>query len=113
MAEVESHIMAVPEHVPEPSVSEIPTTNDDNKRPNEEEEATESTERATKRRRGKRGPRQKRYKKKDLDPTSPLGVLEYEIKELLSQHNLTEDDVKMTCQEFLMIKKFSVNIMIE
>ncbi|KAK6886036.1 tRNA (uracil(54)-C(5))-methyltransferase [Candida tropicalis] len=94
MAEVESHIMAVPEHVPEPSVSEIPTTNDDNKRPNEEEEATESTERATKRRRGKRGPRQKRYKKKDLDPTSPLGVLEYEIKELLSQHNLTEDDVK-------------------
>ncbi|RCK56298.1 tRNA (uracil(54)-C(5))-methyltransferase [Candida viswanathii] len=90
MAEVETNIkMAVPERVPEP-IAEL--KHDDNKRPNEEP-ADPSNAPATKRRRGKRGPRQKRYKKKDIDPTSPLGVLGYEIQELLSQHGLTEQDI--------------------
>lgn len=100
MAEVQSKIMAVPENMVSESVTEITNTTttttatfDDNKRPNNDEES-ESTQPASKRRRGKRGPRQKRYKKKDLDPTSPLGVLEFEIKELLSEHNLTEEDIE-------------------
>ncbi|EGV64410.1 hypothetical protein CANTEDRAFT_114235 [Yamadazyma tenuis ATCC 10573] len=34
-----------------------------------------------------------RYKVKSVDKTSPLGVLEYEIQQLLDAHNLTKDDV--------------------
>lgn len=43
-------------------------------------------------RRGRRS-RLRRYKNKDIDETSPLGVLQLEIKELLEKHNLTKEDV--------------------
>lgn len=36
----------------------------------------------------------KRYKAKKVDPTSPLGILQLEIDELLAQHNLKRDDVQ-------------------
>ena len=35
----------------------------------------------------------KKYKHKRIDSTSPFGVLEYEIRELCKEHNLTLDDV--------------------
>ncbi|KAG7662415.1 TRM2 [[Candida] subhashii] len=35
----------------------------------------------------------RKYKAKEVDPTAPLGVLQYEIKEILHEHNLSEDDI--------------------
>lgn len=35
----------------------------------------------------------KKYKHKRIDPTSPFGVLEYEIKELCEEYNLTLDEI--------------------
>ena len=35
----------------------------------------------------------KKYKNKRIDPTSPYGVLEYEIKELCEKHDLTLEDI--------------------
>lgn len=35
----------------------------------------------------------RKYKAKEVDPTSPMGVLQYEIKELLQQHGLEEESI--------------------
>lgn len=35
----------------------------------------------------------RKYKAKEVDPTAPLGVLQFEIKELLHIHDLTENDI--------------------
>ncbi|QLL33774.1 hypothetical protein HG536_0F00990 [Torulaspora globosa] len=39
-------------------------------------------------------PKLKKYKAKKVDPTSPSGVLQFEINDLLVEHALTEDHVK-------------------
>lgn len=35
----------------------------------------------------------RKYKAKDVDPTSPMGVLQFEVKEILSRKSLTEDQI--------------------
>ncbi|KAK6201337.1 tRNA(m5U54)methyltransferase [Scheffersomyces amazonensis] len=35
----------------------------------------------------------RKYKAKDVDPTAPLGVLQFEIDEILSNHQLTREDI--------------------
>ena len=62
---------------------------EDKKRPIEDQCDGNSSKRP---RRGRRS-RLRRYKNKDIDETSPLGVLQLEIKELLEKHNLTKEDV--------------------
>ncbi|CAI5757655.1 unnamed protein product [Candida verbasci] len=42
----------------------------------------------------KRISRKYKSKKKAIDPTSPQGVLEFEIDDLLKEHNLTREDVR-------------------
>lgn len=39
-------------------------------------------------------PKLKKYKAKKADPTSPSGVLQFEIKDLLAEHALSEEQVK-------------------
>lgn len=43
----------------------------------------------------------RKYKVKDAEPTSPMGVLQFEIKELLHHYNLTEQDVSNDMSEIL------------
>lgn len=38
-------------------------------------------------------PIKRKYKVKDVDPTSPMGVLQFEVKEILSSQNLTEEQI--------------------
>lgn len=43
----------------------------------------------------------KKYKSKDVDPTAPMGVLRYEIKEILQENNLMEEDIQNDMREIL------------
>lgn len=43
----------------------------------------------------------KKYKAKDVDPTLPMGVLQFEIKEILADLGLTEDHIKNDLREIL------------
>ncbi|OBA24275.1 S-adenosyl-L-methionine-dependent methyltransferase [Metschnikowia bicuspidata var. bicuspidata NRRL YB-4993] len=43
----------------------------------------------------------RKYKSKDVDPTSPMGVLQHEIKEILRDHNLSEEDIQNDLKELL------------
>lgn len=43
----------------------------------------------------------KKYKTKDVDPTAPMGVLQYEIKEILQENNLVEEDIQNDMREIL------------
>ncbi|KAI5962819.1 TRM2 [Candida theae] len=57
--------------------------------PPAEEEQPQKKVLRTRRKRNKT----KKYKNKRIDPTSPFGVLEYEIRELCEEHQLSLDDV--------------------
>lgn len=43
----------------------------------------------------------RKYKAKDVDPTAPMGVLQYEIKQILEEHNLAEDQISNDMKELL------------
>lgn len=43
----------------------------------------------------------RKYKAKDVDPTAPMGVLQYEIKELLQENDLTEELIANDMKELL------------
>lgn len=43
----------------------------------------------------------RKYKVKDVDPTAPQGVLQYEITEILQTHNLQQDQVANDMKELL------------
>lgn len=43
----------------------------------------------------------RRYRPKPVDPTAPMGVLQYEIKDILQQHNLKESDIANDMKEVL------------
>lgn len=43
----------------------------------------------------------RKYKAKDVDPTAPMGVLQYEIKQILDENNLTEDQIVNDMKELL------------
>lgn len=43
----------------------------------------------------------RKYKAKEVDPTAPLGVLQYEITEILLTHNLKQDQVANDMKELL------------
>ncbi|EMG46622.1 TRM2 tRNA [Candida maltosa Xu316] len=69
---------------------------DDKKRPNESVEEGEDGEITVvkrKKRGGRKKPKQRRYRNKVTEESSPLGVLQHEIKELLDSENLTTEDI--------------------
>lgn len=37
--------------------------------------------------------KKRKYKAKDIDQTSPMGILQFEIKHILEEHNLTEEQI--------------------
>lgn len=43
----------------------------------------------------------RKYKAKDVEPTAPLGVLQYEIKELLQTHKLQQSQIENDMKELL------------
>ncbi|GEQ72291.1 hypothetical protein JCM33374_g5978 [Metschnikowia sp. JCM 33374] len=43
----------------------------------------------------------RKYKAKEVDPTSPMGILNYEIKEILSENKLKEEDIQNEMAELL------------
>lgn len=43
----------------------------------------------------------RKYKAKDVDPTAPMGVLQYEIKQILEEHGLTEENIANDMKELL------------
>lgn len=43
----------------------------------------------------------RRYRPKPVDPTAPMGVLQYEIKDILKEHELTEQDIANDMKEVL------------
>lgn len=43
----------------------------------------------------------RRYRPKAVDPTAPMGVLQYEIKDILQKHNLKETDIENDMREIL------------
>ncbi|EGW34696.1 uncharacterized protein SPAPADRAFT_131185 [Spathaspora passalidarum NRRL Y-27907] len=62
-------------------------TEDDKKRPASEVDAKPVTHQP------KKKVHRRKYKTKEVDSTSPLGVLQYEIEEVLKEHNLTKDNI--------------------
>lgn len=54
---------------------------------------TQRTEEHTQKREKKQKQKKRKYKAKDVDPTSPAGVLQFEIEEILQQRNLQHDDI--------------------
>lgn len=43
----------------------------------------------------------RRYRPKPVDPTAPMGVLQYEIKDILKEHGLKEEDIANDMKEVL------------
>lgn len=43
----------------------------------------------------------RKYKAKDVDPTAPMGVLQYEIKQILEEYGLTEENIANDMKELL------------
>lgn len=43
----------------------------------------------------------RKYKAKDVDPTAPAGVLQYEIRQILKEHGLSEDQISNDMRELL------------
>ncbi|KAI5966235.1 TRM2 [Candida pseudojiufengensis] len=62
--------------------------------PNDENEASEQKQKQNGHRQKSKKSKLKRYRPKPIESTSPLGVLEFEIKQLCKDHNISLDDIK-------------------